>query len=165
MIKLEQPAMALNAEGVPGPYYKMWNTWIVPPTAKTADILSWVASVAGSAPPTEGGFNLVINCHGSSASLGLGTGISWSQVPMFSLLAPSVFNIYIVACNVVSFTGAGDGNLFCSAIAKNTQARVFASNHTQTTGAWPTVPYGYIDGFEGDVWMWHPDGSNELTSL
>lgn len=157
--------MALNAQGVPGPYYKMWNSWVVPPTAKPIDIMTWVASVAGSAPPSSGGFNLVINCHGANARLGLGTGFGWAQLPLFSLLAPSVSSIYLVACNVVSFSGAGDGNLFCSDMAKNAQARVFASNHTQTTGAWASIPYGHIDGFEGDVWMWHPDGTNELTKL
>lgn len=165
MIKLEQPSMVLNAEGVPGPYYKMWNSWTVPPAAKPADIMAWVASVAGSAPLTEGGFNLVINCHGANARLGLGTGFGWAQLPLFTLLAPSVSTIYLVACNVVSFSGSGDGNLFCGAMAKNAAARVISSNHTQTTGALPTIPYGCIDGFEGDVWMWHPDGSNELTEL
>lgn len=165
MIKLAQPSMVLNADGVPGPYYKMWNSWTVPRTAKPINIITWVASVVSSAPPAPGGFNLVINCHGANARLALGTGFGYAQLPLFSLLAPKVSRIYLVACNVVSFSGGGDGNLFCSAMAKNAQAQVFASNHTQDTGIWRSIPYGCIDGYEGDVWMWNPDGSNELTQL
>jgi hypothetical protein len=164
MITLEQPSMALNAEGVPGPDYHMWNTWRVPATDSPSHILGWSATVAKGAP---GGklHNLVINCHGRAAHLGLGTGIGWPEVPLFSLLSGFVDDIYFVACRVVSFTGTGDGNLFCGAVAKAAQANVYASDHTQDTGLWPYIPYGKIDGFEGKVWKWHRDGSNELTDL
>jgi hypothetical protein len=162
MITLKQPSMALNAENVPGPDYKMWNTMRVSMTAAPVDVLAWTAKVARG----PGKLNaLVINCHGSPASLKLGTGIRWPQVPLFSLLFGLVDDIYLVACKVVSFGGPKDGNLFCGAIAKTAKANVYASNTSQTTGLWPTIPYGKIDGFEGKVWKWHPDGSNELTTL
>jgi hypothetical protein len=164
MITLKQPSMALNAEGVPGPDYHMWNTWRVSPSTPPAHILGWTATVAKGA--TGGRLNaVVINCHGRPATLGLGTGIGWPEVPLFSLLIDLVDEIYLVACNVVSFSGTGDGNLFCGAIAKAAKADVYASNHTQDTGLWPCIPYGKIDGFEGKVWKWHSDGSNELTNL
>lgn len=167
MITIPQPSMALNAQGVPGPYYRMWNSWTVPPSTAASHVLGWTASVGAAAkakyPDNE--FNVVINCHGAPARMALGSGIGWAQVPLFSLWAPMVDNIYIVACEVVSFTGAGDGNLFCGAIAKQAACNVFASNHTQTTGAWPYIPYGKIDGFEGNVWMWDSSGANTLTSL
>jgi len=126
--------------------------------------LNWSATVAKGA--TGGKLNsLVINCHGRSAFLSLGTGIGWPQVPLFSCLSGLVDEIYLVACEVVSFTGTSDGNLFCGAIAKAAKTNVYASNHTQNTGAWLRIPYGKIDGFEGKVWKWYPDGSNELTNL
>lgn len=84
---------------------------------------------------------------------------------LFSYLSGLVDEIYLVACEGVSFTGKDDGNLFCSEIAKTAKADVYASNHTQNTGLWPRLPYGKIDGFEGDVWVWHSDGSNEKTKL
>ena len=164
MITLDQPSMALNAENVPGPDYHMWNTWRVSSAEAPAHILDWVATVATTAP--GGTLNaLVFNCHGSPAHLSLGTGFGWAQIPFFSSLSGLVNDIYLVACEVVSFSGPGDGNLFCGAIAKAAQANVYASNATQNTGLWPWIPYGQIDGFEGNVWKWHPDGSNELTNL
>jgi hypothetical protein len=164
MIAIAQPAMALNAVGVPGPDYHMWNTWQVDSTVTPSGILGWVASVASGAP--DGRLKaLVINCHGLAAQLFIGTGITFADVSSFSAISGLVDEIYIVACEVVSFTGAGDGNLFCSAIAKATSAYVYASNADQSTGLWPYIPYGSIDGYEGSVWKWHPDGSNELTSL
>lgn len=163
-ITLKQPSMALNAQGVPGPDYHMWNTWQVPSSTPPAHILDWTATVAKGA--TGGRLNaVVINCHGSPAFLGLGTGIRWPEVPLFKRLSGLVDEIYLVACSVVSFSGPGDGNLFCGAIAKAAQADVYASNHTQNTGLYFKIPYGKIDGYEGKVWKWHSDGSNELTNL
>jgi hypothetical protein len=164
MITISQPAMALNSVDAPGPHYKMWNSWEVSKSVSPSHILGWTATVAKKA--TGGKLKaLIINCHGSPASLGLGTGIGWSQISLFSSLSGLVDEVYIVACGVVSFTGPGDGNLFCGAIAKSAKTYVYASSDTQTTGLWPYIPYGKIDGFEGKVWKWHPDGSNELTSL
>lgn len=164
MIKLADPSMVWNAEGVPGPDYHMWNTWRVPASDDPSHVIGWTASVAAGAP---GGKlrALVSNSHGSPAWIGVGTGISWPELPLFSRLSGLIDEIYIVACEVVSFTGSGDGNLFCGAIAKATGAVVYASNHTQTTGLWPRLPYGMIDGFEGHVWKWLPSGANELTDL
>ncbi|HEX2891366.1 hypothetical protein [Vineibacter terrae] len=164
MITLAQPSMALNAENVPGPDYKMWNTWRVPKGDTPSHVIGWTATVAKGA--SGGKLNaLVINCHGRPAHLSLGTGFGWSEVPLFAGLAGLVDDIYIVACKVVSFGGSADGNLFCGAIAKAAKANVYASNASQTTGLWPSIPYGKIDGYEGKVWKWHPDGSNELTDL
>lgn len=164
MITLSQPSMALNSQDAPGPHYKMWNTWEVPTTDSPGHILNWAASVAKGAP--GGKLNaLVFNCHGNAAYLKMGTGIGWGQVALFSALSGLVDEIYFVACEVVSFTGSGDGNLFCGAIAKRSGATVYASNAEQSTGLWPSIPFGKIDGYEGKVWRWFSDGSNELTDL
>ena len=156
--------MALNAADVPGPHYKMWNTWEIPASEDPNHILGWASAVAKGA--SGGKLNaLVFNSHGSPAHLYMGTGIGWPQVASFSMLAGLVDEIYIIACQVVSFTGAGDGNLWCGAIAKAAKAMVYASNAKQSTGLWPWIPYGNIDGYEGKVWRWYPDGHNELTDL
>lgn len=164
MITLAQPAMALNAEDVPGPDYHMWNTWRVEKTSPPSHTLGWAGIVAKGAP---GGKlkAMVMNSHGSPAHLYMGTGIGWPEIPLFASLSGLVDEIYIVACEVVSFTGPRDGNLFCGAIAKATGSNVYASNHTQNTGLYISIPFGKIDGYEGKVWKWHPDGSNELTNL
>jgi hypothetical protein len=163
LINIPQPAMGLNAFNVPGPHYKMWNTWEISGTEPVDHILDWTATVAKGC--ADGRLKaLVINCHGSPAHLHLGAGIGWTEIPLFAKLNGRVNSIWIVACQVVSFTGPGDGNLFCGAMAKNSGAYVYASNKKQTTGLWPSVPYGAIDGYEGTVWRWNPDGSNVMTS-
>jgi hypothetical protein len=164
MIKIDQPAMALNAENVPGPDYKMWNTWRVLKSEMPEKICGWVAEVAKGAP---GGKlkNVIFNCHGNPGILRMGVGMDWTDLKHFELLKGLVDNIYLVACEVVSFTGGHDGNMFCCGIAKAAGANVYASSADQTTGLWPTIPYGYIDGYEGKVWKWKSDGSNELTTL
>jgi len=166
MIYLDPPHMVLNAQNVPGPDYKMWNTWRVPSTEPPAKICGWPAIVAAGAP---GGKlkNLVFNCHGLPGKLFVGStwAFDWTDIPRFAVLAGLVENIYLVACEIVSFTGGHDGNMFCCGIAKTAACNVFASDSDQSTGLWPTIPYGYIDGYEGKVWKWKPDGSNVLTDL
>jgi hypothetical protein len=175
MINLIQPSMALNARNstptkgydVPGPTYSMWNTWQVSNDNSPSKICGWIASVAGSAPDFSGSGHggilnhVVFNCHGHPASLNMGTRINFDDLSNFSQLAGLVSNIWLIACDVVSFTGGNDGNMFCCAMAKFAQCNVYASDHWQSTGLWPTFPYAIIDGYEGNVWKWHPDGSNE----
>ncbi len=167
MIKIPQPAMALNADDVPGPDYKMWNTRKVTRKDDARWLMRNVASVARST--STGRLKaLVINCHASAASLGLGTGISRGNTDVFDELKGLVDEIYIVACEVAYINGPGtgtDGNLFTCAVAKNSGAYVYASTASQNTGIWPAIPFGYIDGFEGKVYKYKPDGSVELTGL
>ena len=167
MIKIPQPAMVLNANDVPGADYKMWNTRVVTRKDDARWLMRNVASVARAAP---GGRlkALVINCHASAASLGLGTGISSGNTDVFDEIKGLVDEIYIVACQVAYIQGPGtgtDGNLFTGAVAKRSGANVYASTASQNAGIWPAFPFGYIDGFEGSVYKYKPDGSNELTSL
>ena len=54
--------------------------------------------------------------------------------------------------------------LFCSAMAKIAKAYVYALlNESQTTGLWPYIPYGKIDGFEGKFGNGARMALNELT--
>lgn len=168
MIKIPQPAMVWNAENVPDPKYKMWHSWTVASNVDPAHACAWTAVVAKGHP--DGKLKaLVINCHSSPASLGIGTGISIGQIGAFAQLSGLVTDIYIVGCNVVSFDGTAlDGNLFCGAMAKAAGANVYASDSEQNPGVFwlaNAIPFGYIDGYEGRVWKWLPDGSNQLTEL
>jgi hypothetical protein len=93
MITLGQPSMALNAKDVPGPHYKMWNTWEIPAGESPSHILGWASAVAKGAP--GGKLNaLVFNCHGSPAHLHMGTGIGWPEVALFSMPGGLVHEIY-----------------------------------------------------------------------
>jgi hypothetical protein len=192
MIDIPQPAMAWNAVDVPGPDYKMWNTMQVDKSLTPQHVIESTASVARGAP--DGKLKaLVINCHGFYADIGCnadGTsckkgggfglsigkgGILRKDVQLFGILNPKdgtplIDDIYIVACGIAQISipgtsGDGDGNLFCCAIAKASGANVYASTAKQSTGWWLSIPYGKIDGFEGKVYMWKPDGSCSLTNL
>jgi hypothetical protein len=168
MIKMRQPHMALNAEDVPGCKYKMWNTWDVAKTETPQHIMDWTANVAGG---TSIGYlrSLIINCHGyygtgsdgkevGGFGLSLGTGILRVDTPKFAALAPTVSSIWITACGTARISGSpdGDGNAFCSEIARAANAYVIAATTHQVGDLW--LPYGYIDDFEGLVVRYNPKG-------
>jgi hypothetical protein len=168
VIKIKQPAMALNAEDVPGAKYKMYNTWNVPSTDTPEHILGWTGSVARAAP---GGYlpSLIINCHGyygtgsdghsvGGFGLKLGTGIFRVDAPKFAALAATVSCIWITACGTARISGApsGDGHAFCSQIAIAANAYVIAATTHQVGDLW--LPFGYIDDFEGLVVRYNPKG-------
>ncbi len=183
MITIAQPAMVLNADNVPGPDYKMWNTRKVKKDEDPVWVMRNVATIARSA--TGGKLkSLVVNCHGYYAvikehkwwfdergggfGLGIGKGITRSNVEtVMGEITGLVDNIWLVACGAAQISqagGSGDGNLFCSAMAKKVGCNVYASDAKQSTGLWPYIPYGKIDGYEGKVWKYKSDGSNELTN-
>lgn len=160
--------MALNSDDVPGAGYRMWNTWEVPASDNPDHILGWCAQVASGAP---GGFLkfLIINCHGfynntsrsgtGGFGLKIGTGIRLADVGKFSVLRGKVANIWITACGTARITtpgSNGDGNLFCSGIAKAAGAYVVASTTHQVGDIW--LPAGYIDDFEGLTLRYNPQG-------
>jgi hypothetical protein len=170
MIKIPQPAMVLNAENAPEPHYRMWNTRRVGSDEDPYWIMQNVASVARSAP---GGklVSLVINSHGCGSYIAIGKGISRRNVSVFSYLNGLVDTIYLVACRVARIDepgGYGDGNLLCCEISKNAQAYVYASTAPQEVD-WLdriVVSYGYIDDFEGTLYLYKPpDGSCVVSNL
>ncbi len=183
MISIAQPAMALNAENVPGPDYKMWNTRKVEKKEDPVWVMKNVATVARSATGARLK-SLVINCHGyygvvktrkywfdetgGGFGLSLGQGITRVNVEaVFREITGLVDTIWIVACGAAQIStpgGGGDGNLFCCAIAKTVGCDVYASTDKQSTWLLPSVPYGKIDGYEGKVYRYKSDGSAELTA-
>lgn len=159
--------MALNDTRVSGKYTMQINR---PITADEgiSSILGAVVSAANGTP--EGKLkNLIINCHGLPGELQLGAGVTQDLTNRFKMLAPDdkplVGTIYLQACLVARIDGPGsttDGNLFCSAIAKNAKCQVVASTAKQYFGG-GDPPYGQMDRFEGTVLVYGPEG-NVLSS-
>jgi hypothetical protein len=165
-ITIPQPSMAINAADVPGSHYRMWNTWEVPATDNPDHILGWAANVGAGA---TGGYLrvLILNCHGfygggtGGFGLSLGTGIRRADTPKFAVLKGKVANIWITACGTARISkpgtsGDGDGNLFCSEIARFANAYVVAATTHQVGDL--ILGSGNVDDFEGLVLRYNPSG-------
>lgn len=166
MIKLDGPHMGLNDSRSTN-QVRMWNTWNVTTTESIEHMIGWVASVARGAP---GGKlrHVVFRCHGSPAYLHCGAGIGRSDTARFQAWRGLVDKIWFSACLVASITpstcgsagpASGDGNLFCSEIARAARCYVVASTELQVIGVNRVLPYGCLDTFEGLVLSYAPDGS------
>ena len=164
MIKVPFPHMVSNAHNVPGEEYEMWNTWRVPRSKSADHMIDWIATVAQNAP--DGKLSTVIfNAHGKPGKIKIGQGITRDDVTKFSRLKGLVDRIWIVACKVARIAGAGsitDGNYFCYRLAQESGAYVKASTATQTgitdLPIIDSIPFGYIDDWEGTVFRWRPTG-------
>lgn len=169
MITLEEPHMGLNDSRTPNKV-QMWVTTNVKPTTTLQHILEYVASTARSAP---GGRlkNLVFRCHGAPAFLQCGTGIGRADAARFVAWRRLVDKIWVAGCGVAyhdSLPGprnrcapgvaAGDGDAFCSEIARAAECYVVASTEIQVSGSGVTFPYGKLDTFEGLTLSYGPDG-------
>jgi hypothetical protein len=113
LIKISQPAMACNAEDIPGPWYKMtYNTRTVywgTPVASLALNIRDAANGAPKTPPRKVGDkwvsdfplkNLVLNAHGGPGAIKLGEWINLSNVGEFRVLKGLVGTIWITSCRV-----------------------------------------------------------------
>jgi hypothetical protein len=166
-ITVAQPAMALNSSDVPGATYRMWNTWEVKPDEDIDHILGWTAAVAKGAP--GGKLKMVIlNCHGFYRSgvggygLKMGKGIYRSNLTKFAVLNGLVENIWITACGAARMSpadwkGDGDGNVFCSEMAKQSGAYVVAATTHQDGDVF--LAKNHVDNFEGLVLQYGPMGN------
>jgi hypothetical protein len=168
MFVLEQPSMALNDTRL-DVIVQMAITKTIQPSEGISQILGHVVTEAKKQP--EGRLkNLVFNCHGTPGELKMGAGIIRSLTDRFNMLAPDdkplVDVIYLRSCTVARIDGGGtdgDGNLFCSAIAKNAKCTVVASTAVQTTNFKYSVngplPFGMLDKFEGTTLVYGPEGN------
>ena len=162
MITLASPHMGLNDPRAPATV-RMWNTWKVKKAETPSHIINWVAAVARGAP---GGKlkNLVFSCHGNASYLEMGKGFNRSHTGLFRGLAGLVDKIWFRACLVARIKkpgGAkfGDGNLFCSEIARAAKCYVVASTELQVEVTGRVLPYGQLDTFEGLVLSYGPKGN------
>jgi hypothetical protein len=169
---------------VPSPVYDKNTGLLVTPGMPVEDIIMKIQMGALTTPGSV--FRaIVLNCHGyeitlheyfknktttrGGVGLALGQGIKMRHTPLFKDLNGYVEEIYVVACRPADdpfpggrkspfMQGQGDGMKFFSEIARNAGATVYASDATQTTGALLVIPQGKIDGYEGTVYKWGPDG-------
>jgi hypothetical protein len=163
MITIEQPSLGLNSHHDHHVHVRMWNTGDVPATKPPNEIAEWIRRVALSAP--DGRLrNVVISCHGSPGHIGIGTGIGSGDIPHFGRLAPAgrplVAKFWFRCCQVARIPASGggsDGHQFCSRFASTTKAYVVASTELQWSHG-RTLPFGQLDGFEGLVLSYGPDG-------
>jgi hypothetical protein len=167
MISLDSPHMGLNDSRAPATV-QMWNTWKIAPTDTPDHITDWVAKVARSAP---GGKlkHVVFSCHGNRSYLQMGQGIDRSHTKLFSRWAGIVEKIWFRACLVGSVQSPGtpiigDGNLFCSEIAKAARCYVVASTELQAELKGRVLPFGHLDTFEGLVISYGPSGKVTWTN-
>src|SRR5262245_9384023 len=165
MIGVPYPHMVLNSHNVPAPDYKMYNSWKVEKGTSVEAMISNIAAVARHAP---GGrlSTLIFNSHGEPGRIKIGAHITRADVAKFNVLKSEslVDRIWVVACRVALIDGGGsdtDGNYFCYRLAQESGAFVRASTDYQKIMDIPfydDVPYGYIDEWEGDVYVWDITG-------
>lgn len=166
MITIQQPAIAIN-DSRDFAFANMWKKYAACGNTPRETIINDVARIARSA---RGGTvkNIVFCCHGSPGFLQLGQGFDRSHSGLFSAWAGLVEKIWIRACNFAQIqlpnsTTTGDGNIFCSEIARNARCFVTASTELQYTNRTTALPFGRLDCFEGLVMNYGPAG-NALPS-
>ncbi|MEI7710089.1 MAG: hypothetical protein WCI94_01565 [Rhodospirillales bacterium] len=177
MIKIEQPAMAVHSDDVPGALYLMDYTVMIPASLTPKQVVDKIIT-PGIVPIAKLRF-LILNCHGhygrapgasvatGGFGLSMGTGIGRGDLGYFRALRGIVDNIWITACGPARQTNAGakgerlggDGLMFCSELAQMTQAYVVAATTHQDGAAGAFMPKGYIDNYEGVVLQFGPNGN------
>lgn len=181
MFKLDRPSMAVNdprvSSGAFMRRYQMENSWDIAAGEPRQHIIDWVAVVARGA---SGGKlkNLVLSCHGLPAYLQLGQGFDATHIPMFAAWNGLVEKIWLPDCLVAqiptpaqqsqynaTYPGfkTGDGNLFCSGLAKTVGCYVVASTETQCEAV-VTVPVDQMTSFEGLILSYGPNGNVTWSS-
>jgi hypothetical protein len=181
MFRLERPNMAVNDRRVAGGgsyrRFQMWNTWDIDATETRQHIVDWVATVARGA--TRGKLkHLVLSGHGLPAYLELGQGFDRSHIPLFAAWAGLIEKIWLPNCLIAripdpamqadltrDYPGfkTGDGNVFCSELAKTVGCYVVAATEVQCE--FPTdVPPDMMTSFEGLVLSYGPRGNVTWSS-
>ena len=155
MFTLQQPSMAINDPRVSFCKYSMYNTWNIKASESREQIADWVATVAKG---VHGGKlkNLVINCHGNNAWLGLGQGFLQPNLSVLKKWKGLIEVIWLPCCKVAKVNGAYDGYKFCMDLAQFTGAVVVASPDNQR--AFGNYGYGKVDTYEGLMVIFSPQG-------
>src|SRR5262249_26513383 len=116
--------------------------------------------------------NVVFSCHGAPGQILIGQGINSSHIPLFERWTeggrPLVEKIWFRCCQVALIpsppagggpASGGDGNMFCSGVAKAAKTYVVASTELQVGEVGRTLPYGKLDTYEGLVLSYGPGGN------
>jgi len=167
-IKLPQPSMALNEEGIDNnsnyAVFQMWHTWTVGKNTPVEHIVEWVAAVADSAPDHYLRV-LAINAHGSAAVIHLGEDIN-APSPVFTQWRNKVANIWVMSCETAQVREPpapgsryppdwNNGDAYCGRLAKLTGAYVVASASIQDRVE--TLPWGCVPDWQGEVFRYEPE--------
>jgi len=170
MFTLEQPSMALNDERIAHSQILMWNTWGVRQVDSREHIIEWVAAVALSAPNRRLK-NVVLNCHGLPGFVQMGQGFDRTHTGMFTAWSGLVEKIWFIACLVARIPTpqmqqqlnatypnflTGDGNIFCSEIARYARCYVVAPTEEQRNRG--GYERGQMPTFEGLLLSYGPAG-------
>lgn len=161
MIMMKQPSLVLHSHNVPGYKYKMWATWTVPKTLPVSTLVGWIEFAIDKSPEYYLR-NVIINCHGSPGHLSIGKGVGVYDLDPFKRLRQkqAIGRIWIVACEVHK-TSSSLGHDFCTALAKASACSVAAADALQYVNE-SAIPYGYIDDYEGNVYVYDGSGTPEL---
>jgi hypothetical protein len=169
MIYISQPALALHSCDVPGFRYQMTTTWLLPKGASAANVVYWISYSVDRSTELELK-NVVINCHGSPGLLFVGgttsPAVGTKDIGLFGALrTKDIGTLWLVSCMVAT---GGNGEQFCSLLAKTTGCDVVAANDTQFVErryVRGNCPFGTIDDFEGAAYRFSPSGSKEVLSI
>jgi len=163
VIMMQQPALAINSDDVPGPKYIMWQTKSAPRGVEAGWTVSQILASNREALYYHRSqlLNVVINCHGSDGSLaigGRGAGgghINSSNVGAFvSLKGLNIGTMWLVACEAAKGPA---GKAFCQTLSTLSGCQVVAADEEQDVGFWGGYRllaglHGQIDEFEGTVY-------------
>lgn len=156
MIKLEKQALALNAEKVPGPDYRMNQTVKLSSAATAVEVVNHINAAANVA---EGRLaNVVINTHGSPgvAHLGEGTYLRISDIGLFKQVSGKIGTLWFTGCQI------GSGAVFCAQLAVTAGCFVVAADVYQyvNPGFYLRLfPQNCIDDYEGVAYRWDVAGN------
>jgi hypothetical protein len=164
MIYMKQPSLVLHAQGIEknGYLYKMWATWTAPKTLTSSVLVGWIEQAIDQSEELYL-HNVIINCHGEPGYLHIGTGVGEYDLEPFKRLRQkqSIGRLWLVACRVHAKTGDSLGSRFCSSLAASAGCPVAAADELQVS-TWDKIPYGYIDDFEGNLYLYNGAGNRDV---
>lgn len=166
MIRMESPSFAFNSVDVPGPDYRMWQTFSGALGFTAAELSNKINEVNRVAWEREGTQlrNIIINCHGADGGLAIG-GKGQRHLDLtnlgvfFWMKGKNLGTIWLVACQAAN---GGESKQFCRTLAMTTGCQVVASDEDQDTGVWGSIrlvtSLNNIDEFEGTVFGFTANG-------
>jgi len=159
MIDLAQPSMALNDERLHSAANMQYGMAIAPKD-RAEEIIEWIAEVGRMSGKLR---NVVFSCHGAPGYMQMGTGFDINNVSLFSRLRGRVEKIWLRGCETALAPGnapgaRGDGNAFCSRMAREACCDVVAATEVQVSKV-GRLPFGKLDTFEGLVLNYGPAGT------
>lgn len=173
MIHIDSPSMVLNDTRSPLTY----SMDVTRSVDATTSIRAMVDMILAGARTAQGGRlqSLILNAHGAPGYLQLGAGLTLATMGPFADINRKVFKIWMNSCLAARIIGpetarqgdaaalqalgitSGNGHEFCSGFARLTGCYIVVSTEVQAH-ARSSYPHGVMDGFEGLVLSYNPQG-------